>query len=48
MDFTEMFPIHLNVFIFTQIWSKKLLVCTQKLLIYSNVFNFTQNLNEFS
>ena len=42
MDFTQMFPIHANVFNFTQIWMKffsftqiqlKLLDCTQMLFI---------------
>jgi len=56
MVFTEMFPIYLNAFIFTQIWRKHfsfaqiqlmLLACTQMLLVYSNVSNFTQNLNEY-
>jgi len=53
MDFTQMFPIYLIVFIFTQAWIKlfsfaqiylKLLDRTQMLLICSNVSNFTQNL----
>jgi len=51
-----MFPIYLNVFIFSQLWMNyfsfaqiqlKLLNRTQMLLIYWNVSNFTQNLNEF-
>jgi len=51
-----MFPIYLHVFIFTQTSMKlftftqillKLLNHTQMLLIYSNVSNFTQNLNYF-
>jgi len=46
MVFTEMFPIYLDVFIFTQISMKKLLDRAQMLLIYSNVFNFTQTLHE--
>ena len=53
---TQMFPIYLNVFIFTQIRMKlfsfaqiwlKLLDRTQLLLIYLNVSNFTQNLIDF-
>ena len=56
MDFNQMFPIYLNVYIFTQIWMKlfsfdqiylKLFDHTQLLLIYFNVYNFTQNLNTF-
>jgi len=54
MDFTQM-SIYPNVFIFTQIWMKlfsfaqihlKLLDHTQMFLIYSNVSNFTQYLDE--
>ena len=49
MEFTPMFPIYLNVFDFTQIWTKlssfAQIYHTQMLLIYPNVSNFTQNLN---
>jgi len=52
MDFTQVFPVYLDVFVFSQVWLKlfsfvqiklKLLYLTQMLLFYSNVSNFTQN-----
>jgi len=55
MDFTQTFPVDLNIFIFTQKSinvfsfaqiSLNLLDHTQMLPFYSNVSNFTQNLNE--
>ena len=54
LDFTQMFPIHVNGFNFTKNCIKlfslvpislKLLDHTQMLLIFPNVSNFTQNLN---
>jgi len=57
MEFTHMFPIYVNIFNFAQICIKlfsfvqmwlKLLDHNQMLLIYSNVSNFTQNLNDVS
>jgi len=55
MDFTQMFPIYVIVFHFTQIWMKlfsfaqiwlKLLDHTQMLVIYPNVSDFTQDLKK--